>query len=93
MRHIITVTPRIAGALVSTFPFTFPRITTIGTADPDIFITSITAGIVISKVARSLALGTSGQTSNPAALDLVVTEDAFFSSSGPRRSRGSRFGR
>ena len=49
MRHIITVTLRIAEAS----PFTLhPRITAIGTADPD---TGITAGIVISKVARSLA--------------------------------------
>ena len=44
MRHIITVTLRIAEAS----PFTLhPRITAIGTADPD---TGITAGIVISKV-------------------------------------------
>ena len=43
-RHIITVTPRITEAS----PFTLhPRITAIGTADPD---TGITAGIIISKV-------------------------------------------
>jgi hypothetical protein len=50
MRHIITVTPGIAEALVSTFP----HITAIGTPDPDLFIIGITAGIVVSKVARSL---------------------------------------
>src|SRR6516165_11896746 len=53
MRHLITVTPRIAEALASTFTL-HPHITAIGTADPDIFIIGITAGIVISKVARSL---------------------------------------
>ena len=55
MRHIITVTPRIAEALVSTFRSTLPHITPIGTADPDIFIIGLTTGIVTSKVARSLA--------------------------------------
>jgi hypothetical protein len=64
MRHIITVTRRIAEALASTFPSTLPHIIPIGTADPDIFIIGITAGIVISKMARSLALGASGQTNN-----------------------------
>jgi hypothetical protein len=63
MRHIITVTPRIAEALV--FLSTFPHITPIGTPDPDIFIIGMTAGIVISKVARSLALGTSGPNEQP----------------------------
>ena len=56
MRHIITVIPRIAEALGSTFRSTFLHITPIGTADPDIFIIGITAGIVISKVARCRAL-------------------------------------
>ena len=47
MRHIIMVTLRIAEAS----PFTLhPRITAIGTADPD---TGITAGIIISKVPRT----------------------------------------
>ena len=43
-RHIITVTPRIAEASLFTL---HPRITAIGTADPD---TGITAGIIISEV-------------------------------------------
>jgi len=60
MRHIITVTPRIAEALVSTFPSALPHITPIGTADPDISIMGITAGIVISKVARALLHGWAG---------------------------------
>jgi len=52
MRHLITVTPRIAEALAATFTL-HPHITAIGTADPDISIIGIRAGIVISKVARS----------------------------------------
>jgi hypothetical protein len=52
MRRTITVIPRIAEASPSTFP-RHPYTTAIGTADPDILI--IGTGIVISKVARSLA--------------------------------------
>jgi hypothetical protein len=45
MRHIIMVTPRIAEAAASTF--TLHRQTTaIDTADPDIFIIDIAAGIL-----------------------------------------------
>jgi hypothetical protein len=54
MPHTITVTPRIVEALLSTFPSTLPHITPIGTADPNIFIIGIMAGIVIGKVARTL---------------------------------------
>jgi hypothetical protein len=43
MRHIITVTPRIAEALVSTFPSTLPHITPVGTADPAISIFGLIA--------------------------------------------------
>ena len=48
IRHIFTVTPRIAEELASTFTFDL-HITAIGTADPDISIIGITAGIVIGK--------------------------------------------
>ena len=48
IRHIFTVTPRIAEELASTFTLDL-HITTIGTADPDISIIGITAGIVIGK--------------------------------------------
>jgi len=48
IRPIITVTPRIAEELVS--PFTLDlHITAIGTADLDISVTGMTAGIVIGK--------------------------------------------
>ena len=53
MRHIVTVTPAIAGAPASTFTL-HPHTTAIGMADPDISIIGITAGIVIGKVAQSL---------------------------------------
>jgi hypothetical protein len=46
MRHIITVTPRIAEALASPFSLD-PPITAIGTADRHISIIGITAGVVI----------------------------------------------
>ena len=48
IRHIFTVTPRIAEELASTFTFDL-HITAIGTADPDISIIGITAGIVIGR--------------------------------------------
>jgi len=48
MRHIITVTPRIAEEVASTFILDL-HITAIGTADPDISIIGITAGIVIGR--------------------------------------------
>src|SRR5262245_6854801 len=48
IRHIFTVTPRIAEELASTFTLDLP-ITAIDTADPDISIIGITAGIVIGK--------------------------------------------
>jgi len=48
IRHIFTVTPRIAEELASTFTLDL-HITAIGTADPDISIIGITAGIVIGK--------------------------------------------
>lgn len=61
-RHIITVTPQIAEALASTFTL-YPRITAIGTADPDISILGITAGTVIGKVAQSLPTQVAGTSS------------------------------
>src|SRR5215469_1773475 len=48
IRHIFTVTPRIAAELASTFTLHL-HITAIGTADPDISIIGITAGIVIGR--------------------------------------------
>ena len=48
IRHIFTVTPRIAEELASTFTLDL-HITAIGTADPDISIIGITAGIVIGR--------------------------------------------
>ena len=62
MRHIITVTPRITETLASTFTL-HPHITAIGTADPDISIIGITAGIVIGKVAQSLPTLVAGTSS------------------------------
>jgi hypothetical protein len=51
MRHIITDTPQIAEASASNFTL-HPRIPAIATADPDILIIGITAGIVISRTRR-----------------------------------------
>jgi hypothetical protein len=48
MRHIITVTRRIAGALASNFSL-HPHIPAIGTADPDMCIVGITPRILTSK--------------------------------------------
>src|SRR5580700_1100669 len=82
MRHIITVTLRIAEAS----PFTLhPRITAIGTADPD---TGITAGIVISKVARSLARPPVAFTDSGLA---YVAANSFPSFAAPYCETGSFF--
>jgi hypothetical protein len=62
MWHLITVIPRIADAVASTFTLDL-HITAIGTADPDISVIGITAGIVIGKVAQSLPTQVAGTSS------------------------------
>jgi hypothetical protein len=62
MQHINTVTPGIAEALASTSTL-HPHITAIGTADPDISIIGITAGVVIGKVAQALPTQVAGTSS------------------------------